>query len=102
MVGELQEYCAIHQLELSVFVDDIAFSGPDVRPHVGPVIELVRKHRFAVRSKKVNVAGRNDCQHLLGLVVNEVLGVGRVRLQKARDEILAMPVSAESAIETTI
>lgn len=88
--SEIAEICREQELQFSVYVDDIAFSGPNARLAIEPIIRAVQRHGYAVGSKKKKILGRGDKQAVTGVVVNRHLSAGRARITELREEIIAL------------
>ncbi len=87
---EFSEVAQEKGLAFSMWVDDIAFSGPTeaVREMVGLGIDVVRRHGHAVRCKKVSIMPRHKSQRLTGGVLNRKVSPGRRRIEEIRGRIL--------------
>lgn len=67
---ELLALAARHGLRYTRFVDDLVFSGPDPRPIIQPVIEILGSAGFGVSRSKIKIMSRGRRQEVTGLTVN--------------------------------
>jgi len=87
MACELNELATSLKLRFTIYVDDITFSGDGAHEALGTAIEIVQRHGFAVRSKKVTVARSNAGQVVTGITVNRGVGVPREKRKAIRQRM---------------
>ena len=58
-------------LAMSMYVDDIAFSGDEAEKVIEPACRLIQAHGFGVSWKKLSIQSRDLPQHITGLQVNQ-------------------------------
>jgi hypothetical protein len=89
---DIDKYCRSYDLSVSMFVDDITFSGKavDVYKSIGPVIKIVQRHGFSIRHKKINIMPANRKQKSVGLVLNRKISIERKRVEEVRKKIVQL------------
>jgi len=66
--------------KLTVWVDDITFSGKDVRKYCQEVVLTVQHFGFRTRSRKVKVMSNNQPQIVTGTVTNKKLSIPKKKI----------------------
>ena len=87
MFRELEVLARELDLVVSIWVDDIAFSGVRAKEAIEPAVRIVEKYGYSIGSKKTQVIPRHRPQRLTGTVVNSRRSVGQARLRAIRNEI---------------
>lgn len=67
---DLQALAKRLDLRMSMYVDDIAFSGARAREAIEPAIRLTMSHGYAISQRKVEIQPRSSRQEMVGSVVN--------------------------------
>lgn len=77
-------------LNVSIFIDDITVSGSrgNVTNSIAPIVEILIKHGYAVRRRKVKIIPSSQSQKVTGIPVNKKLSIGRKHVQQIRNLIL--------------
>jgi RNA-directed DNA polymerase len=72
-------------LRYTRYADDLTFSGGGGAPKIiSPVSALLREHGFRLHEEKTRIQRRGAAQRVLGLVVNDRLGVPRMIRRRLR------------------
>lgn len=83
--GRLQNLVAQHNGTCSMWVDDIAISGPlYLRRFVSTVARITQQSRFSLNQKKSTAASANEKQMVTGIIVNTKPSVARETRKKLR------------------
>lgn len=93
LFSEVHALCARGDVRFTIWCDDLFFSGSRSRMTtlIQPVVDLVRRHGFAVSPRKVKLMSSGVRQEVTGVVVNRGLSVGRSRyLDELRKEIRSL------------
>lgn len=89
---EIEIYTKKHNLNFSIFVDDIAISGnrKDVTNAIQPIVGVLIKNKYAVRRKKIKIINSGFRQKLTGATVNNKVSIGRNQINLIRNLIVQM------------
>lgn len=87
---KIQDYASKHNLSVTMFIDDITFSGTAQTAllALGPIIDLIQKYGYAIRHKKINIMPAYNKQITTGLLVNKKIGIERQKVEEIRRLIL--------------
>ncbi len=90
MADELRSLCTALSLRFTVYVDDIAISGPGARDAIDDAIRILSRHGFVASRRKVHAMSNGMRQKITGLVVNRKVSNGRERLRSLRHRARAL------------
>jgi RNA-directed DNA polymerase len=92
----IQDVCKEFSIRCSFFIDDITVSGGGARDAAGRIVELVRRHGFAMRARKVCLlSSHRDAQKITGVQINGGrFSVGRARKNQLRRRIFLVARSS--------
>lgn len=82
-----------HRCTLTVYVDDVFFSGRDARSCIGPVISALHRFGYRTSNKKKRVMPRSGEQVMLGLSVGGGISLPSDKLKTIGDAINAVEAS---------
>lgn len=85
--GPIRSECARQNLSYSSWIDDLAFSGDNPRPIIKTVVATLRKNRFRISRKKLEVAGPRSKRVLTGVKFGASPNVPADRLSRIRSGI---------------
>lgn len=74
----------------SIYVDDIAISGPGVQNHIDSLIAIVQKHGHHVRREKIKILHPEDSHTFVGQTVNRKQAASSRFRSRLRLEILEL------------
>ncbi|MFZ2205943.1 MAG: reverse transcriptase family protein [Microgenomates group bacterium] len=83
----IMEYTKNNKLKLSVWVDDIIFSGIDADKHITPITRIISDFGFSISNRKVKVMRKNKIQEVTGIQVKNRLSISKIKIEKYTDEI---------------
>jgi hypothetical protein len=84
---ELRALCVPGGLAFTVYVDDIAVSGPFARETIDESIRILSRHGFGASRKKTRIMPSSMRQQVTGLVVNRKVSNGRAKLRRLRRQL---------------
>lgn len=87
---ELAELAATLGLNMSFYVDDIAFSGPRAREALEPAIRTIMRYGHTVTRKKTKLMSLSTRQEITSQVVNEIIGASREKRESLYRRIHAL------------
>lgn len=89
---EIEIYTRKHDLNFSIFVDDITISGKkrDVTDAIQPIIRVLINNKYAVRKRKIKIISSGFGQKITGVTTNNKLSIGRNEINQIRDLIMQM------------
>ena len=87
---EIEKYTSSHDLNLSIFVDEITISGmkKDIISAIQPIINILTKNKYAVRREKIKIISSGFRQKTTGITLNRKLSIGRSEIKKIRNLIV--------------
>jgi len=88
--NDIKELLQRDNLKWSFYIDDITMSGQDAEKAIGPGIQIIQKHGYAVSHKKIKVMPQHIRQEIMGLTINKKISISRDKIQSIRREIIEL------------
>ncbi|HUV42935.1 MAG TPA: reverse transcriptase family protein [Patescibacteria group bacterium] len=90
LFNDIQVFASAHNLNFTLYVDDIAISGkfPMVQSSISPIINLIQKHGYAIGHKKIRIMPANVRQKITGIIVNKKTAIEIQKIEEIRGQIL--------------
>lgn len=87
---KIDSYTKFRHLNFTMYVDDITISGKsaDVLEAISPIIGIIQKHGYSVRSKKIKKMPSNKPQISTGLKLNKEISIDKRVINNIRIEII--------------
>jgi RNA-directed DNA polymerase len=98
MYWDLELLALQSNLNFSIWVDDITFSGRFARKVVDDAVRIIGRHRYKVHPAKVKVASRSVCQEVTGQVVNQRPGISKRNRDAVEAAIYELAASESCSI----
>jgi RNA-directed DNA polymerase len=86
---EVSEIARKNGLNLSFYIDDIVFSGDNVKESIEPIIQTVQKYGYAVSNSKKNQMPASGPQVVTGLLVNRKVNIQKDYIYKLKADIFS-------------
>lgn len=103
MFVELRHLADEFGLEVTMWVDDITFSGRQARAAIQPAIKIISSYGLSVRNKKVQVTPRHrGGQLVLGINVNHGCHVPRAYVESVRSDLLRLKSAGDPRLASSI
>lgn len=87
MCDEIYSLLASYKIDMTIWVDDITFSGKQAEKFIGPVIKIIQSYGYSVSNKKIKVMRKGKHQEVTGLTVNEKPSVPKGKLLQWQEEM---------------
>ena len=87
MCDEIYSLLTPYKIDMTIWVDDITFSGKQVEKFIGPVIKIIQSYGYSVSNRKIKVMRKGKHQEVTGLTVNEKPSVPKEKLLKWKEEM---------------
>lgn len=102
---EINEYTNSKGLSFTMFVDDLAISGRKeaVQDAIDPIVRIIQKHGYAIRSRKIRKMPARKPQIITGIQTNKKLSINKGVVRQIRAEIVGLAKGqAESLTKQSI
>jgi hypothetical protein len=90
---KIYDLCRENNLDLTIYIDDITFSGVNARTIMNEVISLIQKDGLAVSNKKIKIMRSGVTQTVTGLKVNRKINVTSNYSEEIRSAIYTLSSS---------
>jgi hypothetical protein len=90
MHDEIKAVCDSRDLQLSIFVDDIAVSGIGAESVINPIIDIIRKFGFSAPNKKQKIMRSGGPQILTGIGINQKVSKPRLYRENLAQRIFEL------------
>lgn len=90
LYDDIEELSKKLGLEFSMYVDDIALSGPGAARAINPISDLIKKYGLRMAWRKVKLLPASRPQEITGLQVNRGLDISNEKIGILRSDILQL------------
>ncbi len=90
MFEDIKKIVKKNKIEVTIYVDDITFSGINPDRFISKFIKIIRGYGYSVRAKKINVMPSNKRQEVTGTVVNRKRSASKERIKDCKNIIFEL------------
>ncbi|MDO8503784.1 MAG: reverse transcriptase family protein [bacterium] len=97
---EINQYSNRYNLNFTMYVDDITISG-DSKPvlqAIHPLIRVIQKHGYAVRSRKIDKMPSSRPQIITGIQTNKKISIDKYTINAIRQQVINFAKGGEQYI----
>lgn len=87
---DIDKYCGRERLNFTLYIDDITISGNSkpVLDCIQPVIRIIQKHGYAIRSSKIQIMPSSQRQKVTSILTNKKTSIDATIINSIRKQII--------------